>query len=985
MPLRDAGLPDGAAPDAWSPPPVSTQQGAGHWCLDNSLVFGCAWEDGTLEVGRSGQTPFVMERDLEDHDVVCIHGECDNTGPLLTSSPADAEQVTQTLFLNGGTCVRTSFSQLKISQGSQLDPSPVDLTWDLCLEPGSDELVVHLDASDEADYLDLAWLYFPYAPRLDDQGEGYAVLPMTHGFMLPVGWQVPMPQWSYTQDGGAVFHGRWNATGTYWGMPFFGVVEDDGRALLVEIRTEANASLRVHQVMGGAPRVTPAWHTSHSRFENGGTRTVVYVPLEGADYVDLALRYRASVLARGRHRSLTAKRAERPALEQLIGGTFVYATACYYDVNSEPPPYGTMYHRSTFAEVTDAIATAAQAGVAPLERGVIHLDGWGQRGYDNLHPDVVLSAADCVPAVDGSADCGPCDWAGGWSGLSDLVADLDPSWLLELHDNYRDFYLDAPSYGSDCPDCLLGWAGALSPPNDRWAGGPNHFLCASRALPYLQRTLAALDAHAAAPGAYYLDVFTAASADQCYSTEHRMAAAESLAHRATLLDALRGRGMVVASEQLVDWAVPYIDHVYWSSQARQFDPNSPDHRRQAGDSFFPSPIGIPLPLAELVYHDALLIPWPLLNGDREEVMLDAWLTAGVAQVPLEKLDDQRLRQEANRQRALHQAVGTQTMVDHSFTDQRYMSEQASWASGGSTSVDRDAWSVASAGIAGVEVGPYAPQVRRDLSVRVVSAEHAGVATLRLSLEWQTADDLGALPDQRVFLHAVRLDDGGIVANGDHDPPQATSSWVVGAPVSDGPVDLIFSEDGEFDVYAGLYHSGSDPARLDIITPRTNSALPLGRASVARGIDISLDARPVAHVRQVLARRAGDLEVELMTEWQVEQRLPPGHKIFLHALDGGGAIAANADYFPALPTEQWLPLARRREQRSEMSFDAGEVPGSYTIVTGMFDPSQGPAYPRIDFVGTDSGQRLVLGRLILDGVAGRIDAVRFCPAELEGCG
>lgn len=99
-----------------------------------------------------------------------------------------------------------------------------------------------------------------------------------------------------------------------------------------------------------------------------------------------------------------------------------------------------------------------------MDQLYLHLDGWGQPGYDNQHPDYLP----------------PCKEAGGWEGmkeLSDTMREL--GYMFGVHDQYRDYYMDAPTYDTD--NAAMSVDGTLFE-LARWAGGRQNFLCASLAL-----------------------------------------------------------------------------------------------------------------------------------------------------------------------------------------------------------------------------------------------------------------------------------------------------------------------------------------------------------------------------------------------------------------------------------------------------------------------------------------------------------------------
>ena len=85
-------------------------------------------------------------------------------------------------------------------------------------------------------------------------------------------------------------------------------------------------------------------------------------------------------------------------------------------------------HLTTFAQREEEIRQFHELGVKKL---YLHLDGWAEPGYDNRHPDY-----------------GPaCEAAGGWEGMKSLADTIhDCGYLFGIHDQYRDYYMSAPSF-----------------------------------------------------------------------------------------------------------------------------------------------------------------------------------------------------------------------------------------------------------------------------------------------------------------------------------------------------------------------------------------------------------------------------------------------------------------------------------------------------------------------------------------------------------
>ena len=213
------------------------------------------------------------------------------------------------------------------------------------------------------------------------------------------------------------------------------------------------------------------------------------------------------------------------------------------------------------------------------------LDGWGFRGYDNLHPDVLP----------------PCPQAGGWEGMKRFADVCDAlGFLFAIHDQYRDFYLDAPSY--DERHTVTDAAGNR-PLHSVWYGGRQSVLCSSLAPGHVRRNHTAILDHGVKLRGAYLDVFSVVPPDECYQIEHPVTRTDCLRFRAECLNFVRSYGGVVSSEEPSDWSVPCLDLVHHGPFALSPGPGS-------GPA-----MGIPVPLFNLVYHDALLMPWSMGRGE----------------------------------------------------------------------------------------------------------------------------------------------------------------------------------------------------------------------------------------------------------------------------------------------------------------------------------------------------------------------------------
>jgi len=112
--------------------------------------------------------------------------------------------------------------------------------------------------------------------------------------------------------------------------------------------------------------------------------------------------------------------------------------------------------------------------------------------------------------------------------------------------------------------------------------------------------------------------------------------------------------------------------------------------------------GIPVPLFNLVYHDCVILPWPMDRlPDTEDYMIYALLNGGAAYVDkdgaypdcdgaFDEVMDKQLDEEIARYRVvadLQEKVAKQEMVRHEFLDGDWRKQQTTFADGTTVTVD----------------------------------------------------------------------------------------------------------------------------------------------------------------------------------------------------------------------------------------------------------------------------------------------------------
>jgi hypothetical protein len=531
-------------------------------------------------------------------------------------------------------------------RGFRQGEAKMDLALDLflCLEGEREELVCELVAREETvRVLECLW-----PPALADSSFDATVIPFMQGMLLPKNWDRKVRLYD------TMCYGR----GLY--MPWWGHQQGPA-AMLLLIETPDDAGCRFEHPAGGPTRMGLRWVHSLGRLQY--PRRVRLCFFENGNYVSMAKRYRQYVQETGHFVSLREKIARSPLVAKLIGSPVVHTS-----ILSHIQPESQYYHKddparnhqlTTFDERARQLRLLAEKGVP---RAYVHLDGWGFRGYDNLHPDILP----------------PCQEAGGWDGMQRLAETCDQlGYVFAIHDQYRDYYLDAKSY--DARHTILDRQGGR-PLHSIWYGGRQSILCPRLAPGHVQKNYLALLNHGIKVRGAYLDVFAVVSPDECYSPEHPASRRDCLDYRGLGMDFVRARGGVVSSEEPADWAVPHIDLVHHGPYA--LDPN-PGH----GPA-----LGIPIPLFSLVYHDALLLPWSLGKGawgipQNDWGYLHALANAGLPYLSLHPGAEEM--QQVRTLCALHERVGLLEMTSHEFLDGSFRRWRTSFADGTTVTIDLD--------------------------------------------------------------------------------------------------------------------------------------------------------------------------------------------------------------------------------------------------------------------------------------------------------
>ena len=465
---------------------------------------------------------------------------------------------------------------------------------------------------------------FPGPLQADGAG-AYAVVNTMQGQLIPADWPEEVAA-------KLPFDGQMCSESAY--MPWWGEVTPDG-SYLAWVRSPWDAKYTVSHPAGGPNRIYVRHLPSLGKMRYQRTVSYYFLPA-GSTYADLCCLYRSLAEEEGKPVTLREKAAENPQVDRLIGccvmhvagKTHVTEDSRFYN-REEPEKNESLVPFSHWEE------RARRLKELGVDRLYLHQDGWGQPGYDNQHPDYLP----------------PCQELGGWEGmkaLSDTMQEL--GYLFGIHDQYRDYYLDAPTYDAD--NACQGADGSIYG-HAIWAGGRQNYLCASLAPGYVKRNFEQLLKGGISLQATYLDVFTCNEADECANPRHRMTRRECLAYRAQCFHYLTAHGIAPSSEEVNDWAMDSQVFCHWAP--------------------YLTGAAIPVPLFNLVYHDCVMIPWKMEAGEwgipeGTTGFLHCLLNGGMPYMS-DQAEGEALKENIRQWRVisqLHRQVAKEKMVSHAF-------------------------------------------------------------------------------------------------------------------------------------------------------------------------------------------------------------------------------------------------------------------------------------------------------------------------------
>ena len=574
---------------------------------------------------------------------------------------ADAEKIAIEPYDTGfKTGVKITLSGWRSAATAQ-SASDVTLYLTVCLEGKDDELVFDIAAKEgSAVVRELNW---PTA--LDAHEVDYTLLPSGRGMMLPRDWPQEYFPIRHIKDG-KIDPSDHTVLQSHviesWSMSWWGFQKGKS-AMMVIIETPDDAAYQFSHPAGGPTVIGPRWLNSLGKFSYLRTARMCF--FEQGNYVTLAKRYRRYAMDTGLFVSLKEKIARTPILAEMIG-TPQTRVGILHNQSEDSDRYDKTNHYNlvTFDERAKQLREMKAHGI---DRTLVFVSGWPHLGYDRQHPD-------SLP---------PAEAAGGWAGmkrLADTCHELGYPFIF--HDQYRDYYVDAPSYNPQFAiheedDSLPAkaafgsrfgdWKEGPIPFMRHWDGGKQSYLNSRFQVGHLRKNYELFFEHGIHPDGIYIDVIGYVPPDEDYNPEHPTTRTDAMRGQIALLNWSRQNLGFTSTEAGSDWVIPYVDSVNQSGSAGKT--NS-------------------LPLYFLVYHDAVLVSFGSQRSGADKNLLQGILYGGVPEMPptVGGLDEKKLGW-LKTMAALNKRVGLLEMTDHQFLDKDHNQERTTYADGTTVTVD----------------------------------------------------------------------------------------------------------------------------------------------------------------------------------------------------------------------------------------------------------------------------------------------------------
>ena len=475
---------------------------------------------------------------------------------------------------------------------------------------------------------------------------GYMVVPHGSGYLIPADCPDGLPGDGHA---GGLIGGRWT-------LPMFGVVRNDD-AMCVVVETWWDCDVAVEHQPGAHSALDLRWAPSLGRLDYPRRFLLRFVG--GMDYVGMAKRYRDYARGQGLLRTLEEKEAETPTIRHDIEAVLFRWPAW------NPEDGGTVLQevrrlREMGFGVKFFFPKWSSAGYAPEKGTATTADaGWQSLLLENPVP-------------------------GGWQQLVEFENAVHQlGCTVQGFINPRSQHPEAPAFDEG-----------------RWPqdvqGKPVHDLSVHDAVERVTRGMDNIAAHGLKYDGLYYDGYSAYHPlREDFSAAHRVTHRMAFEAQNACFDETRRRGIMPAAELARFWCIPNCDYFFFTDWSSDRLSNTPVQGA-------PAPVGEPIPLFQLVFHDcymagfsgggyAVYSPgydwWEGRTPRLYELMFAAapaynWLPNGA--VPIGAINRDAVHRRLvwlKRWSTYYRAIATSEMVSHRFLSDDRKCQRVEFANG----------------------------------------------------------------------------------------------------------------------------------------------------------------------------------------------------------------------------------------------------------------------------------------------------------------
>ena len=519
------------------------------------------------------------------------------------------------------------------------------------IDPTADELMIQATPTeDRASRIDgtdtvVSLEHFYRFERPVSDG-GYVVIPHGSGYLIPADCPDELPGEGHT---GGLIGGRWT-------LPMFGIVRNDS-AMCAVVETWWDCDVAVEHQPGAHSALDFRWNPSLGRLDY--PRRFLLRFADGMDYVGMAKCYRAYAKEHGLLRTLEEKAAETPTIWHDIEAV-LFRWPAWNPEDGETVLREIRGLRKMGFRVKFFFPKWSSAGYTPEKGTPTTADaGWQSLMLENPVP-------------------------GGWQRLVEFENAVHQlGCTVQGFINPRSQNPEGPVFD-----------------DDRWPqdarGKPVHDLSVHDAVERVMRGLDNIAAHGLKYDGLYYDGYSAYHPlREDFSAAHRVTYRMAFEAQNACFAETRRRGIMPAAELARFWCIPNCDYFFFTDWSSDRLSNTPVQGASA-------PVGEPIPLFQLVFHDCYMAGfsgggysvyspgydwWEDRTPRLYELMFAAtpaynWLPNGA--VPIGDINHDMVHRRLawlKRWSAYYRAIATSEMVSHQFLSDDRKCQRVEFANG----------------------------------------------------------------------------------------------------------------------------------------------------------------------------------------------------------------------------------------------------------------------------------------------------------------